>query len=390
MMIPYARQSISAEDIEAVVDVLQSDWLTQGPTVERFEAAVSSFCGAQYGVAVCSGTAALHAAMFAIGVGAGDEVIVPAMTFVATANGVLYQGGRPVFADVNSDDLLLDVTQIEALITPNTKAIIAVDYAGQPCDYVALSALAKKHGLVLVADASHSLGASAGEGGRVGALADLTVFSFHPVKPMTTGEGGMVVTDNADYVARLKRFRNHGIDRDSRDRQQSGQFQYAMVDLGFNYRISDIHCALGLSQLPRLGAWIVRRNEIARRYDDGFAELPGITPLTKQAGLIHGYHLYVVRVAQASAGVNRDQLFQLLRQRGIGVNVHYYPVHLQPYYRSALGTAAGLCPRAESASEEILSLPLYPDMSDAEVDEVIASVKDCVADKGVVHGKVCC
>jgi perosamine synthetase len=241
-VMPYGRQVIDETDIEAVVQVLRSDWLTTGPRVEEFEQAVARCVDAPYAVAVSNGTAALHAAMYAIGVGPGDEVIVPAMTFAATANSVVYQGGTPVFADVEPQTLLLDPLQVAAKITPRTKAVVAVDYAGQPCDYTALRDIVEKHGVLLIADACHALGASC-EGKPVGSLADLTVFSFHPVKHITTGEGGMVVTAHAELAARMRLFRNHGISSDHRQRHQLGTWYYEMTDLGYNYRLTDLQCA---------------------------------------------------------------------------------------------------------------------------------------------------
>ncbi|MCP4566239.1 MAG: aminotransferase class I/II-fold pyridoxal phosphate-dependent enzyme, partial [FCB group bacterium] len=247
-MIPYGRQSIDEEDIQSVVEVLRSDWLTTGPKVDAFEHALADYVGAEYGVAVSSGTAALHCAMYALGIGPGDEVILPPMTFAATANCVVFLGGTPVFADVQPDTLLIDPVAVEKKITKRTRAIIAVDYAGQPCDYDSLRDIANSHGLSLIADGCHALGAVY-KGHRVGSLADMTVFSFHPVKHITTGEGGMITTNDPKFAGRMRRFRNHGIDTDFRQREQQGSWYYEMVDLGYNYRITDMQCALGLSQL---------------------------------------------------------------------------------------------------------------------------------------------
>ena len=367
--IPYGRQSIDDDDVAAVVEALRSDWLTTGPRVEEFEAAFADFVGARHAVAVGSGTAALHAAMFAAGVGPGDEVIVPAMTFVASANAAVFQGATPVFADVERETLLLDPKSAAGRITSRTKAIVAVDYAGQPCDYDALRALADSHGLRLIADACHALG------GRyrdrlVGTLADLTAFSFHPVKHITTGEGGMVATDDEELARRMRGFRNHGLSNDSRQREREDSWYYEMVELGFNYRLTDFQCALGRSQLRRMPEWIRRRRELARRYDAAFAAEPGIRPLQTAAGATHAYHLYVVRVDG-----NRGAIFRALRADGIGVNVHYIPVHLHPFYRSRFGTGPGLCPVAEEAYEAILSLPMFPGLTDREQETVVASVR---------------
>ncbi len=363
--------------MQAVVNVLHSSWLTTGPTVDRFETAFAETVGAKYAVAVSSGTAALHSACAAAGFGPGDEGIVPPMTFAATANTLVHLGATPRFADVRSDTLLLDPDKVEELITEKTRAITAVDYAGQPANYNALRALADKHNLLLIADACHAPGATRG-GKKVGALADMTCFSFHPVKHITTGEGGMIVTDDPDLAAAMRRFRNHGIDTDARARSNAGTWYYEMVDLGLNYRLTDIQAALGLSQLENLPAWLKRRREIAARYDQAFADLPGISPLGLDAAVEHAYHLYVVRVNAQQAGVTRDELYARLRERGIGVNVHYIPVHLHPWYRTHLQTGPGLCPAAEEAYEEILSLPMFPALTDADIDTVIQEVRDAV------------
>lgn len=373
--IPYGRQSITEDEIRAVVDVLRSDWLTTGPAVEAFERALAECSGAAEAVTLSNGTAALHAAMFALAIGPGDEVIVPTMTFAATANCVVYQGARPVFADVEPSTLLLDPAEVERRITPRTRAIIAVDYAGQPCDYAALGAIAVRHGLALVADAAHALGARSAAG-PVGSLALMTTFSFHPVKPITTGEGGAVVTSDAGLAARMRQFRNHGISQDHRQRWAAGTWRYEMTELGYNYRLSDVHCALGLAQLRRLPAMIGRRREIARRYDRAFAGLGGVRPLAVREGVGHGYHLYVVRVDRERFGAGRDELFARLRRAGVGANVHYLPVHLHPFYRDRFGTGDGDCPAAEAAFAEILTLPLFAGMTDDEADRVIGAVAD--------------
>ena len=357
--IPYGRQIIDDEDIEAVVSVLKSDWLTTGPTVELFEKGVCAFTGARYGVAVSNGTAALHAAMYALEIGPGDEVVVPAITFVATANCVLYQGAKPVFADVEKDTLLIDIKSVEALITPRTKAIIAVDYAGQPCDWDALRTLANKHNLFLVADACHALGAEY-KGCKVGTLADISIFSFHPVKHITTGEGGMCMTDNPEFATKMRMFRGHGISSTANQREKSGAWFYEMVGLGYNYRITDFQCALGLSQLKKLPNWILKRNELAKEYD-AFFNNSRIMPLLRSSNVLHAYHLYVVRLA------NRDNVFNLLREKGVGANVHYIPVYSHPYYKDVLGYQQGLCPIAENVFKDILTIPLWPGMGEEQI-----------------------
>lgn len=376
-MIPYGRQFIDDDDIKAVVEVLKSDWLTTGPKVQEFEQAVADYVGAKYAVAVSSGTAALHCAMHALDIGPGDEVIVPPMTFAATANCIVFQGGTPVFADIDPETLLLDPEQVKKRITSKTKAIIAVDYAGHPCDYDALRSLANEHGLVLVADACHALG-SKYKDRSVGSLADLTVFSFHPVKHITTGEGGMITTENKELSQRMRIFRNHGITTDHRQREEQGSWFYEMVDLGYNFRITDFQCALGMSQLKKLPEWIDRRRKIAQKYNEALTEINGIEPLALKADVLHAYHLYVIRVNRDKTGIDRGDFFHALRSRGIGVNVHYVPVHLHPFYKNRFGTGRDLCPVAESAYEEIISLPMYPAMSDDDIGIVINSVRSSI------------
>jgi perosamine synthetase len=376
-MIPYGRQYIDEDDIRAVVEVLRSDWLTTGPKVAKFEQAFAAFVGTEKAVSVSSGTAALHTAVFSIGIGPGDEVIIPSMTFAATANCVVFQGGIPIFADVDPDTLLLDPKDVEAKITPRTKAIITVDYAGQPCDYDALQALADEHGLALVADACHSLGGKYKER-LVGSLADLSVFSFHPVKHITTGEGGMITTDK-DYIAnRMRLFRNHGITTDHRQRDEQGSWFYEMIDLGYNYRITDFQCALGLNQLKKLSGRLSRRQDIALQYDEAFLTVPAIESLKVRTHLSHAYHLYVIQLRLEILKCDRGVIFSALRKKGIGVNVHYIPVHTHPFFRKRFGTKPGDCPIAESAYERLLTLPLFPNMSSQDIDKVIRTVSETI------------
>jgi perosamine synthetase len=371
--LPYGRHEIDEDDIAAVAAVLRSDWLTGGPLVGEFERAFAAKTGAADAVAVNSGTAALHAAMFALGIGPGDEVIVPPMTFAASANAVLYQGGTPVFADIDPSTLLIDPAAADARVTPRTKAIVAVDYAGQPCAYEPLRAVARRHGLKIVADACHALGAR--DNGRpAGALADLSAFSLHPVKHVTTGEGGMLTTDDPEFADRARRFRNHGITVDERQRRVQASWKYDIVELGYNYRLSDMQCALGLSQLRKLDERIARRQAIAEKYRTAFASLPEVKPLAVRPGVFHAYHLFVVRLDLARLACDRATIFGALRSEGIGVNVHYIPVHLQPLYRTRLGTGPGLCPAAEAAYEDILTLPMFPAMTAGDVDDVVEAV----------------
>jgi len=377
-LLPYGRQQVDKTDVEAIVQVLRGDWLTTGPTVVEFEQVFAEVVGVNEAVAVSNGTAALHAAMYALNIGPGDEVIVPTMTFAASANCVVFQGGTPIFADVDVETLLLNPTQIEAKITPRTKAIIAVDYAGQPCDYDSLRSIAQQHGLALVDDACHALGGSY-HNRPVGSLADLSTFSLHPVKPITTGEGGVITTADSELARRMRLFRNHGISSDHRQREAEGSWFYEMVALGYNYRLSDIQCALGLSQLQKLPQWLARRQEIARCYDAAFADMPAITPLKQRENVEHAYHLYVIRLDLEQLKVNRAVVFKALRAEGIGVNVHYIPVHLHPFYRQRFGTGPGNCPIAEAAYEQVITLPLFPAMSNQDVDDVIAACHKVIA-----------
>lgn len=373
--IPYGRQQIGEDDIEAVVEVLRSDWLTTGPQVARFEEAVAAFAGGRHGVAVSSGTAALHAAMHAIAVGPGDEVIVPAITFVATANCAAYLGATPVIVDVDPATLLIDPEQVRQHITPRTRAVISVDYAGQPCDYGSLRQIADEHNLFLVADSCHSLGAEY-RGRRVAEIADLTVFSFHPVKHITTGEGGMVVTNTAELAERMRRFRNHGISTDHRQRESLATWFYEMTELGFNYRISDIGCALGLSQLKKLPDWLARRREIANLYTAALQNIAEVQPLHAAEDVMHAWHLYVVRLA---ASIDRAAVFQRMRAKNIGVNVHYLPLHLHPYYRQRVSPTVLQLPAAEAAYGQILSLPMHAGLTDDDVMRVVSTLWQAVA-----------
>lgn len=372
--IPGGRQLLDETDLEAVAQVLRSDWLTTGPFVEHFEKAVREFCGTKYGVAVSNGTAALHTAVFAAGFGKGDEVIVTPMTFAASANCLLYQGAMPVFCDVDPRTLLIDPKQIEKKITARTRGIIAVDYAGHPCNYDEIKKIARQNDLIFIADSCHALGAEY-RGKRVGGLADLSVFSFHPVKHITSGEGGMVLTNNEEFSTRMKRFRNHGITSDHRTRAKIGTYKYEMLDLGFNYRLTDIQCALGLSQLQKLSQWIEHRQQIAALYDDAFKSFKKtIVPLLVHENVKHAYHLYVVQLQLGNLKDSRDVIFAKLRDQGIGANVHYLPVHLHPYYQKHFGYTAGDFPVAESAYEKILSLPMHAGLTDAQVSRVIEAV----------------
>ncbi|MBI4657244.1 MAG: UDP-4-amino-4,6-dideoxy-N-acetyl-beta-L-altrosamine transaminase [Verrucomicrobia bacterium] len=375
-LLPYSRHLIDEDDVAAVTEVLRSDWLTTGPKVAEFERRLADRVGTSEAVAVSSGTAALHTAMSALQIGPGDEVIVPAITFAASANCVLYRGGKPTFADVEATTLLLDPDAVEAAITARTKAIVAVDYAGQPCDYSALHTIAERNGLALVADACHALGATYHER-PVGSLAELNVFSFHPVKHVASGEGGAITTADTSLAAKMRIFRNHGITTDHHERAKAGGFSYGMEELGYNYRLSDLQCALGLSQLNKLSQSIERRRAIARRYDDAFTRIPAVQSLRVRPGVGHAYHLYPVQFDLARLSVGRAQIYAALRAENIGVNVHYVPVYWHPYYQK-LGYARGLCPVAEAAYDRLMSLPIFNGMCDGDDDDVINATEKVV------------
>jgi UDP-4-amino-4,6-dideoxy-N-acetyl-beta-L-altrosamine transaminase len=376
--LPYGRQSIDEADIQAVVDTLRSDWLTTGPKVAEFEDAVAAWVGSKHAVSFSSGTAALHGAAFAAGLKSGDEAITTPLTFAATANCVLYQGATPVFADVRPDTLNLDPVQSASRVTPRTKAILPVDYAGHPADLDSILALAEHHGLVVIEDACHAFGAEY-RGRRVGSIAHMTVFSFHPVKHLTTGEGGMVVTDNPAFAETLRRFRNHGITSGARERQRDGQSHYEMVLLGFNYRLTDIASALGLQQLTKLAQTLSRRRQIAARYTAAFRPLPGVVLPQVSGDVNPAWHLYPVRLELEKLSKTRDQVLRALRAENIGANVHYIPVHLHRYYRERFGYRGGEFPVAENAHQRLLSLPMFHAMSDHDVDDVMRAVEKVLA-----------
>lgn len=377
-MIPYGHQQISEEDIQEVVNVLRSDWLTQGPMVKHFECAVAKYCGAKYAVAVSSGTAALHLAALAAGFSFNDEVITSPITFVASANCIIYTGATPIFADIDSDTYCIDVEQIIKKITKITKGLIPVHFAGQPCDMAEIAAIARESGLKVIEDAAHAIGASYevdGQSYKVGCCAhsDMTIFSFHPVKHITTGEGGMITTNNYELYVKLCLLRTHGITKEKKKmRQCDGTWYYEQQELGFNYRITDLQCALGLSQLKRLNEFVKRRRAIAASYNNAFEKITEvIVPFQKEI-VASSWHLYVLRLKS----IERKKVFELLQKRGVGVNVHYIPVHLQPYYQKHFHFKKGDFPKAEDYYSQAITLPIYPAMSDDDVNYVIESVFD--------------
>jgi perosamine synthetase len=369
--LPYARQSIEDNDVAAVTAARRSDWLTTGPRVPAFERELAAFAGARHAVAFSSGTAALHGAAAAAGLGPGDEAVTTPLTFVATANAVLFVGAEPRFADVDAGALLIRPDAVAAALTSRTRAILPVDYAGQPADYDALRSIADRAPggpLTIIADASHSLGAT-WRGRSVGTLADLTVLSLHPAKILTTGEGGAVLTDRDDHAERLRRFRNHGIATELAAR---GDWTYDMVELGYNYRLTDIGAALGSSQLARIDLFLARRRELAAHY---LRRLAGHELLDRPVvvdGADPAWHLGYVQLRLDRLRVNRGEVFRALRAEGIGVNVHYIPVHRHSYYRKRFPDVS--MPVAEAAYERLLTVPLFASMTTADVDDVVAAL----------------
>lgn len=378
MYIPYGRQSINEEDIQAVVDTLKSDFLTTGPKVHEFEEKVAKHVGAKYAVAVSNGTAALHIACMAAGIGPGDEVITTPITFVASSNCVLYCGGTPIFADIDPDTYNIDPDDIERKITNRTKAIVAVHFTGQPCDMDRIHAIAKEHGLLVIEDAAHALGADY-KGRRIGSISDMTTFSFHPVKHITTAEGGMVMTNNKELYDKLMLYRTHGITRaEELMTKCDGPWYYQQIDLGYNYRITDVQCALGISQMNRLDEFVERRREIAKRYDEAFENNSDIiTPFQKE-GCHNSYHLYAVQIKNH----NRREVFDALREAGIGVNVHYIPVNTQPYYKEYYKKHNMDMPECKNALEyyeRAISLPMYPELTLEQQEYVIKTLLNILA-----------
>ena len=372
-MIPYGRQTIEEDDIQAVVDVLRSDYLTTGPKIAEFEKMVADYVGAKYAVAISNGTSALHAACFAAGIQPGDEVITTPLTFAASSNCVLYCGGTPVFADVDPKTYNIDPEDIRRKITDKTKAIIAVHLAGQPCDMDEIHKIAKEHDLIVIEDGAHALG-SVYKGKKVGTLSDMTPCSFHPVKPITTGEGGMIVTDNEEFYQKMMLFRSHGITRDENlMTRNDGPWFYQQLDLGYNYRITDIQCALGCSQMKKLDRFLALRKEIVARYNEAFADCENIVTPYQLPETESGWHLYIVQVKNC----DRRKVFEALREHGIAVNVHYIPVYLHPYYQEH-GYKDVHCRNAEEVYSHIISLPLYPTLTEEQQQYVIETLKHVI------------
>ncbi len=371
--IPYGRQTIDNDDINAVISVLKSDYLTTGPTVRRFEESVAKYVDAKYAVAFSNGTAALHGACYAAGIQNGDEVITSPMTFVASSNCILYMEATPVFADIDKGTCNIDPREIRKKITEKTKAIIPVDYAGQPCDLNQIKEIALEHNLVVIEDAAHALGARY-KGEKVGSISDMTMFSFHPVKHITTGEGGIITTNNKEYYEKLIDFRSHGITRNkTKFTDNHGPWYYEMQFLGYNYRMTDIQAALGVSQLNKSDEFLRKRQSIVHKYNQAFTDISEINiPIQKEYN-DSSWHLYVISLNLDQLSGSRRTIFEELRKKNIGVNVHYIPVYYQPFYRE-LGFRKGICPNSEHFYETIITLPLFPSMTDEEISHVIKVV----------------
>lgn len=392
-LIPYGRQSINRGDIRAVVEVLRSERLTQGPKVEEFEERLAEYCGVRYAVAVSNGTAALHLACMASGVGAGDEVVTTPMSFIATANAVLYCRAKPVFADIEEDSLNIDPLQIRKKINRRTRAILPTHFAGVPCDLDRILKAARKNRLKVIEDGCHALGAKYRIGSkwfRVGGCShsDACAFSFHPVKSITMGEGGAVTTNQKGIYEKLLSLRTHGIVRQAdhfrnkdlafwrkNGKTLTAPWYYEMHSLGFNYRITDIQCAMGIRQLARINDFIERRRQIAKTYRKAFEKLEALILPREKEGLRPAYHLFPLQFDLSKIRKSRAEIFDALKEKGLGVQVHYVPIHLQPYYRQ-FGYKNGDFPKAEAYYERALSLPLYPAMNSRQIQKVIKTVED--------------
>lgn len=377
-LIPYGRQSIDKKDIRAVIDVLKSDWITQGAKIDEFEKRIAEYCGAKYAVCVSSGTAALHLACLAGGLKKGDEAITTPITFVATPNSVLYAGAMPVFADIEDETLNINPTEIERKITKKTKAILPVHFAGLPCKMAEIQEIAKRNGLIVIEDACHALGSRYkchDEWVKVGSCrhSAMTVFSFHPVKHITTGEGGAITTNNKRLYEKLKALSTHGIYKTQAMTKKHGSWYYEMRDLGFNCRITDFQCAMGISQLEKIDQFLSKRRLLANFYNDAFNGITGLRICGNLPHMYHAYHLYTLRVDYPFFRVSREKAVSGLREKGILVQVHYIPVYWQPYYRQ-LGYKKGLCPVAEELYKAELSIPIFPGLNKSDAKKVVSGI----------------
>ena len=378
--LPLARPTLGEEEIQEVVETLRSGWLTTGPKVDRFEGRFREYLGIQEAVAVSSGTAGLHLALLAAGVGAGDEVITTSMSFAATANAIVLCGARPIFADCDPDTLNIDLRGVEAGITEKTKAIVPVHFAGQPCAMDELMEIARRRAVPLIEDAAHALGTEY-KGRKIGALGDMAVFSFHPIKTITTGEGGMVVTSNKEWAERMRLLRFHGISTSAWQRHAGGgSAQYSIQLPGFKYTMMDIQAAIGIHQMDKVDRFVERRAELAGLYCRAFKEIKGARPL----GLVpyrhrHAWHIFVVQLELEKLTIDRDRFLDLLKERNIGSGIHFPALHLQPYYQERWGYRPDDFPKAKRASERIVSLPLFPSMSEQDAQDVVWAVGEILA-----------
>ncbi len=381
--IPYGRQWIDSKDIKEVVKVLKTDWLTQGLKVAEFEKKLAEYCKAEYAVAVSSGTAALHLACIVAGIKQRDEVITTPLTFVATANAIVYCGGKPVFVDVEKDTLNIDPKEIEKKITKKTKAIVPVDFAGHPCDLCEIKKIAKKHNLLIIEDAAQALGSEyspphqkfgVGVKKKIGSFADITIFSFHPVKTITMGEGGAVLTNKKDFYEKLKILRHHGIVKNS----GKGGWYYEIENPGYNYRLTDFQCVLGISQIKKIDKFIKKRREIAVKYNEAFKDIKEIITPAEKKYVKSAWHIYPIQLCLEKLNVDRKKIFETLQKQGIGVQVHHMLIHLFPFYQKKFGYKKGDFPIAERYYQRALTLPLFPKMTDKEVDKVINVVKKVI------------
>jgi dTDP-4-amino-4,6-dideoxygalactose transaminase len=375
--LPIAKPDLGEQEIAEVLDTLNSGWLAYGPKTQRLEAEFAKLAETKHAVAVSSCTAGMHLALLAAGIGAGDEVITSTLTFASTANVIVHAGATPVVADIRADDLTIDPEDIVRRITPRTKAIMPVDYAGHPPRLDEIRAIAREHGLLVIEDAATAAG-SYYKGRPIGCLSDATVFSFYAIKNMTTGQGGMVTTGDDRIAERVRVLRANGLDSNAWNRYSAeGTPFYTVIEPGFNYGMTDLQASIGIGQLARLGEFNKRRGELAARYDAGFAAVPEVETPVVSPDVTTNWHLYVIRLRDTS--VSRDALIAELKQRGIGTAVHYYPVHYHPFYRETYGFKTGDYPVAEAEFARMVSLPLYPMMEEADVDRVVAAVEEIVA-----------
>jgi len=376
--IPYGSQWVDEKDIEAVTKTLKSDYLTTGPKIKEFEDKFADYVDAKYAVAIANGTAALHAATYAAGITEGDEVITTPITFAATANSVLYQDAIPIFADIDPKTYNINPESIKAKITDKTKAIIPVHYTGQPCEMDKIKEIANENDLIIIEDGAHAVGATYKKQ-KVGSIGDMTTFSFHPVKNMTTGEGGMITTDSKDLYDKLMKFRTHGITKDQSVyiNSSDGPWYHEQQELGYNYRITDIQAALGITQLEKLDDFLARRRGIVNRYNNEFKDVDGLIIPEQLENTNSAWHIYVLQLELEKLTSDRKEIFEALREKKMGVNVHYIPVYFHPYYQS-LGYKKGICPKAERLYERIITIPLYPKMTDQQVVEVIKRIKTTI------------